>query len=130
MQFDKVTQIYKKTGLSTMSMREYVILLLKECLVAVQKYESTSPEEQNEVIHQAQKVLFELMSITDQKHEKGSRLFEFYVHLNQCLVDVRIHQNTERLQLVERYLTEMIASWENAKSVTSGVGYGRHDVRT
>lgn len=130
MQFNRASQIYKETSLSTMSMREYTMLLLKECLVAVQKYEATPLDEQNEVIGQAQKILFELMAITDQQHEKGSRLFGFYVYMNQCLVDVRIHKNEGKLHLVARYLHDMIVSWEEAGKVTGRAGFLRHDVST
>lgn len=130
MQFNQVSQIYKETSLSTMSMREYAILLLKECLTAVQKYAKGSLEERNESIHQAQEILFELMAITDHKHVKGKRLLEFYVHMNQCLVDERIHKSEDKLRLVECYIVEMIASWEDVKQVTGRGGYYRHDVRT
>lgn len=123
MDLKQVTRIYKETNLSTMSGIEYVLLLLKECLYHVRNYEG------NESVAKAQKILFELMTITDRGVAEGERLFIFYTYVNQCLVEVRLNGSEEHLSLVEQYLLEMIASWEDAKPPIQRIGYTRQDVR-
>lgn len=129
MDLEKVTKIYKETNLSTMSMVEYALLLLKECLYYVHNYEENEISEQHELISKAQKLLFELMTITDRRTAEGERLFTFYTYVNQCLVEVRINKSEQHLKLVERYLEEMIASWEDTKPVIKRKGYTRQDLR-
>ena len=126
MDLKKVTKLYQETNLSTMPMVEYVLLLLNECLFHVQQYEEN---ELNESISKAQKILFELMALTDRKTAEGERLFTFYTYVNQCLVEVRINKSEEHLKLVQHYLEEMIASWKDTKPVIERKGYRRQDLR-
>ena len=129
MDYKKATQIYKETNLATMSMSNYVLLLLKECLVMVRLYGESDVNEQNEHILKAQKIVFELMTITNRKSAEGNRLFTFYMHINQCLIEVRITKSEKYLKKVEEYLLEMINSWESTKPVIENRGYTRQDVK-
>lgn len=129
MDLEKVTKIYKETNLSTMSMTEYVLLLLKECLYNVRNYEGSGRSEQNESITKAQKIIFELMTTVDRRTKEGERLFTFYTYVNQCLVEVRLNGSEKHLNLVEQYLLEMLASWEDAKPPIQRIGYTRQDLR-
>ena len=123
MDLKKVTRLYKETNLSTMSMTKYVLLLTKECLYHVRNYEG------NNSVTKAQKILFELMTVTDRRTTEGERLFTFYTYLNQCLVEVRVNGSKQHLKQVEQYLQEMIASWEDAKPPIQRIGYTRQDLK-
>ena len=129
MDLEKVTKIYKETNLSTMSMIEYVLLLLKECLYNVRNYGESESSERNEPITKAQKIVFELMVTVDRGTSEGERLFTFYKYVNQCLVEVRLNGSEKHLNLVEQYLLSMIASWEDAKPPTQRIGYTQQDLR-
>lgn len=126
MDLKKVTKLYKETNLSTMPMVEYVLLLLNECLFHVRQYEEN---ELNESISKAQKLLFELMALTDRRTAEGERLYTFYTYVNQCLVEVRINKSEQHLKLVQHYLEDMIVSWEDTKPVIERKGYQRQDLR-
>ncbi len=127
-QFERVANLYKETNLLTMSVVEYTLLLLKECLTAVET--ALENEDNTNNIERAQEVLFELMSVTNQKHVKGRNLFSFYVHVNQMLVEYRIQQDEAQLEKVARYVKEMMAAWEASKPKEKGYSYKRHDLTT
>lgn len=128
MQFEKVAKRYKETTLSTMSVLDYTLLLLKECLNAVEK--AVAHDRPRESIALAQEFLFELMGDVDQHHAGGKRLFHFYIYLNQCLVEYQLKHDVTQLQRVADYLIEMIAMWEATKPIGKRYSYKRHDLTT
>ena len=133
MDMKKAMRVYEETNLSTMPMIGYVLLLLNECLYNVQNcgnaVEENEVDQRNESVSKAQKLLFELMTVTDRRTVKGERLFTYYAYLNQCLVEVRINESDEHLIQIEQALLEMIASWEAARPMTRGEGYMGRDIR-
>lgn len=128
MQFEKVARLYKETNLTTMSVVEYTLLLLKECLTAVELARQSEDNLKN--IECAQEALFELMSGANQNHVRGKRLFNVYVQLNQWLVEYRIQKDVTELEKVARYIKEMIVAWEASKPKEKDYSYKRHDLIT
>ena len=126
-------KVYEATNLSTMPMIGYVLLLLNECLYNVRKcgnaVEENEIDQRNKSVSKAQKLLFELMIVTDRRTAEGERLFIYYAYLNQCLVEVRINESDQHLKQIESALLEMIASWEAARPITRGEGYTGREIR-
>ena len=133
MDLKKAMKVYEKTNLSTMPMIGYVLLLLNECLYNVRNCGNAVVEnegaQRNESVSKAQKLLFELMSVTDRRTTEGERLFTYYAYLNQCLVEVRINESDLHLKQIEQALLEMIASWEVARPIDRGEGYTGREIR-
>jgi len=122
MNYKRATKIYQDNNISTIPIIEYVLLLLKEVLKNVQLYDEMFDLEddfsRNKVVSKAQDLLFELMATTDRNSVEGERLLSFYAHLNQCLVELRIAENSNLQTHVKLQLEELIDSWEEAKQTS------------
>ncbi|BAQ10160.1 flagellar protein FliS [Sporosarcina sp. FSL W7-1349] len=119
MDFRKVTKVYQETNVSTLPVIDYVLLCLNEVLRNVESYEeSDSIEERKEALAKAQTLLFELMATVDHKTAEGERLQVYYAYLNQCLIEIRIHDTPGMREQVSRQIKKLIDSWEIAKAET------------
>src|SRR5690606_35570470 len=119
---EKAIQIYKEASASTLSMMEYVLLLLNELQKNIQQckqaIETGNADERNRTLQKAQDFLFELMTTTDHEAERSDRLMTIYLHMNQCLVQTHMTKTDELLGHVEEMTVQLIASWQVAKQVT------------
>ncbi|WP_262173815.1 flagellar export chaperone FliS [Saccharococcus sp. Marseille-Q5394] len=119
---EKAIQIYKEASASTLSMMEYVLLLLNELQKNIQQckqaIEAGDTAERNRTLRKAQDFLFELMTTTDHQAERSDRLMAIYLHMNQCLVQTHLTKTTEQLDHLEEMTVQLIASWQVAKQVT------------
>ncbi len=114
---------------SAVSITDYVLLLLKECLALVRAYSEIDAVEQNELKLKMQKIVFDLMSMTNRKSGERTRLFTFYMHINQCLIEVRLTKSKKHLKKVEAYLLEMLESWQSRKPIIENKGYKRQALK-
>lgn len=119
---EKAIEIYKEASTSTLSMMEYVLLLLSEmqkqiqqCKVAI---DNENLEGRDRTLSKAQDFLFEIMTTTNQETVESERLMTLYIHMNQCLVKTRMTKNVELLPHVEQLVAQLIESWQVAKQVT------------
>ena len=119
---EKAIQIYKKASASTLSMMEYVLILLNELQKNIQHCKSAiaagDTDERNRTLKKAQDFLFELMTTADHEAERSDRLMVIYLHMNQCLVRTHVTKTDELLNHLEEMTVQMIASWQVAKQVT------------
>ncbi|MCM3636839.1 flagellar protein FliS [Sporosarcina luteola] len=119
---EKAIQIYKEASASTLSMMEYVLLLLNELQKNIQQckqaIEVGDTAERNRTLRKAQDFLFELMTTTDHEAERSDRLMVIYLHMNQCLVQTQMTKTDEQLDHLEEMTVQLIASWQVAKQVT------------
>ena len=119
MDVKKAAERYQQTNYATLSTIEYVLLLLNECLhyvaIAETAVRTEDIEELYEYISKTQHLLFELMAATNTQSTEGKRLSSFYAYLNQCLVEVRLNKEPDKLEMVKQHLEELIESWEVAK---------------
>lgn len=116
MRFNEVSKRYKEVNIATLPMMDHLLNLMGNCLERIVICRDTEEIiEQREQLTKMQNNLFELMAITDQSHEEGRRLFNFYIYLNQCLVKFRIDGNFEQLNIVEESLSEMMLAWQIVK---------------
>ena len=119
MDVKKAAERYQQTNYATLSTIEYVLLLLNECLhyvaIAETAVRTEDIEELYEYISKTQHLLFELMAATNTQPTEGKRLSSFYAYLNQCLVEVRLNKEPDKLEMVKQHLEELIESWEVAK---------------
>ncbi|MDW0112586.1 flagellar protein FliS [Sporosarcina saromensis] len=122
MEMEKAIQIYKEASTSTLSMMEYVLLLLSEMQKYIQQCQvaivSTDNEERDRTLSKAQDFLFEIMTTTNQETVESERLMTLYIHMNQCLVKTRMTQSGELLPHIEQLTAQLIESWQIAKQVT------------
>lgn len=124
MDFRKASKVYQETNLSTIPVIDYVLLLLNEVLRNLDDYlQFDNPEERKEALGKAQELLFELMATVDHKTAEGERLQLYYAYLNQCLIEIRIHDTPEMPEHVMVQIRELIASWEIAKAETRRLRY-------
>lgn len=119
---EKAIQIYKEASASTLSMMEYVLLLLNElqknieqCKLAIK---DGNAEERDRSLKKAQDFIFELMTTTDHEAERSDRLMTVYLHMNQCLVRTHMTKTADLLDHIEDMTVQLIASWQVAKQVT------------
>ncbi|MGG0669507.1 flagellar export chaperone FliS [Sporosarcina koreensis] len=119
---EKAIQIYKEASASTLSMMEYVLLLLNELQKNIQQckwaIEAGDTDERDRTLQKAQDFLFELMTTTDHEAERSDRLMAIYLHMNQCLVQTHMTKTDELLNHIEEMIVQLIASWQVAKQVT------------
>lgn len=119
---EKAIQIYKEASASTLSMMEYVLLLLNELQKNIQQckraIEVGDTEERDRTRQKAQDFLFELMTTTDHEAERSDRLMAIYLHMNQCLVQTHMTKTDDLLEHIEAMTGQLIASWQVAKQVT------------
>ncbi|MFS0688527.1 flagellar export chaperone FliS [Sporosarcina sp. 179-K 8C2 HS] len=119
---EKAIKIYKEASASTLSMMEYVLLLLNELQKNVQQCKwaiaAGDSDERDRSLQKAQDFLFELMTTTDHEAERSDLLMVIYVHMNQCLVETHMTKTDELLGHVEEMTVQLIASWQVAKQVT------------
>lgn len=122
MEIEKAIQIYKEASTSTLSMMEYVLLLLNEMQKYIQQCQvaiaNTDNEERDRTLSKAQDFLFEIMTTTNQETVESERLMTLYIHMNQCLVKTRMTQSGELLPHIEQLTAQLIESWQIAKQVT------------
>ncbi|MEZ7170396.1 flagellar protein FliS [Sporosarcina sp. OR05] len=122
MEMEKAIQIYKEASTSTLSMMEYVLLLLSEMQKYIQQCQvaivSMDNEERDRTLSKAQDFLFEIMTTTNQETVESERLMTLYIHMNQCLVKTRMTQSGELLPHIEQLTSQLIESWQIAKQVT------------
>ncbi|WP_252502371.1 flagellar export chaperone FliS [Sporosarcina sp. Marseille-Q4943] len=121
---EKAIQIYIEASASTLSMMEYVLLLLNEFQKNVQQCKQaiaagdSDDRGRDRSLQKAQDFLFELMTTTDHEAERSDRLMTIYLHMNQCLVQTHITKTDDLLGHVEEMTVQLIASWQVAKQVT------------
>lgn len=122
MNYKKVSEIYRQTNAATISVVEYVRLLLSEVLSNMQLYENSEGTEdvhtRNRILSKAQELLLELMSTTNRKSEEGERLFTFYGHLNQCIIELRLNESIEMKAHINEQLGHLIDAWQEAQQTS------------
>ncbi len=117
MDYKKVAEVYKKSNAATLSMSEYVPLLLTECLDLLRLYEESPENLQKELILKAQQLIFKLMANTNRLSVEGSRSLAQYMQINQCLDQVRLTQSNPHVKKAEKLLLETMKSWQDAKPI-------------
>ncbi|WP_432357476.1 flagellar export chaperone FliS [Sporosarcina sp. UB5] len=124
---EKAIQIYKEASASTLSMMEYVLLLLTELQKNIeqckQAIEVGDTDERTRTLKKAQDFLFELMTTTDHEADRSDRLTAIYIHMNQCLVQTQLTKTDDLLDHVEEMIVQLIASWQVAKQVTRRINF-------
>lgn len=119
---EKAIQIYKEASASTLSMMEYVLLLLNELQKNIQQCKQAiragDTDERDRTLQKAQDFLFELMTTTDHEAERSDRLMVIYLHMNQRLVQTHMTKTDVHLDHLEEMTVQLIASWQVAKQVT------------
>ncbi|WOV88342.1 flagellar protein FliS [Sporosarcina oncorhynchi] len=119
---EKAIQIYKEASTSTLSMMEYILLLLNEMHKNIEQCEKAfnaqNLPERDRTLRKAQDFLFEIMTTTDQETAYSARLMTIYIHMNQCLVHTQLTKQPDLLNHVGQMLVELIASWQVSKQVT------------
>ena len=119
---EKAIQIYKEASTSTLSMMEYILLLLNEMHKNIEQcekaFKAQNLPERDRTLRKAQDFLFEIMTTTDQETAYSARLMSIYIHMNQCLVQTQLTKQPGLLNHVGQLLVELIASWQVSKQVT------------
>ncbi|GEN83013.1 hypothetical protein SLU01_13250 [Sporosarcina luteola] len=119
---EKAIQIYKEASASTLSMMEYVLLLLGELQKNIQQCNKAIAEgdtaERDRTLKKAQDFLFELMATTDHETEQSGRLMAIYLHMNQSLVQTQMTKTSDLLDHIEEMTVQLITSWQVSKQVT------------
>ncbi|MBD7985194.1 flagellar protein FliS [Sporosarcina sp. Sa2YVA2] len=119
---EKAIQIYKEASTSTLSMMEYIILLLNELHKNIEQCEKAFAQEdiieRDRTIRKAQDILFEIMTTTDQETDHSVRLMTLYIHMNQCLVKTQLTKQPDLLPHIADITVQLIASWQVSKQVT------------
>lgn len=112
MHYKKAIAVYQTTTNTTTPVMESIIVLLKEMSRLL---ENQTPDP--ETLAKIQDILFEIMSVTNRRTEEGQRLFLFYVHLNQLLVDVQLHNTYELIPQVRGHIDRLAEAWADAQLV-------------
>ncbi|WP_336822021.1 flagellar protein FliS [Sporosarcina sp. USHLN248] len=119
---EKAIEIYRESNMSTLSMMEYVILLLnglrKNVQLCGEAIIANNAEQLDHSLQKAQQFIFELMTTIDHDAEDSEKHLLLYIHLNQCLVNVKLTKTDRKIAHVDEIIQQLIASWEVAKQVT------------
>lgn len=107
---------YRQTIEATITPVEYIIRLHEQLLLGCEQLEqlqeSSTKEERYDTLQKLQRLFLELLSMIDRTTEEGQRLFTAYFYCHQQVVEMRLSDTYDAVDVIKREILALLSAWE------------------